>query len=490
MEQLIGDDRNDTLTAAGAQPARIEGRGGDDLLTGGTAADTILGGDGSDTIAGGDDADSLDGGAGNDRIDTGFGDDSAFGGDGDDVIFGAFGAETYFGGAGNDRIFMNFNATLGNATAEGGAGDDVVAVRSNRGGRATGGSGFDTLDLEWYAIPGATPPGDVRVVLSGPVRGAEAANGLRLSFDGFERLVVGLGDGDDTVIAGDAGDVIAVGRGANRVEAGAGDDRVSYLVTGRASTLAGGAGQDTLAAVEGTGGALYFVVGGDGRVDDGMLSDIAGFEQFAVTGGRGADLIALGSGNDTGDGQRGNDTILGNAGSDRLFGRQGDDVLDGGGGRDRIEGGEGQDSLSGGGGNDVLRGGGGADMLAGGRGNDTLEGGAGTDTLTGGEGADAFRFLPGEDGFDLIADFAPGTDRVEIAASVLVGAPAPGPLDPALLAVGAPTGAVPQMVRRFDAGSGLTTLVWDANGDADGGEVGLFRLTGDIALTAADIVLI
>ncbi len=485
MEELFGDDRNDTLTAAGARPARIEGRGGDHVLTGGTAADTILGGDGDDTIAGGDDADSLDGGAGNDRIETGPGDDSAFGGGGDDVILGGSGAEIYFGGDGNDRVFMNFGAGSGNSTAHGGAGDDIVAVRPNRGGHATGGSGFDTLDIDWTATPGA-----VRVVLSGPGGGAEAANGLRLSFSGFERLAVSLGDGDDTVIAGDADDVIAVGRGANAVAAGAGDDRVSYSVTGRASTLAGGAGQDTLEAVEGTGGALYFVVGGDGRVDDGMLSDIVGFEQFAVIGGASADLIALGSGNDTGDGQRGDDTILGNAGSDRLFGRQGNDVLDGGGSRDRIEGGEGQDSLFGGSGNDVLRGGGGADSLSGGRGNDTLEGGAGTDTLEGGAGMDVFRFLSAADGADLIVDFALGTDRVEVAAVALGSGLVPGPLDPASLAIGAAAGAGPQMVRRFDAAGGVTELVWDTNGDADGGEILLFRLTGDIALTAADIALI
>jgi Ca2+-binding RTX toxin-like protein len=55
----------------------------------------------------------------------------------------------------------------------------------------------------------------------------------------------------------------------------------------------------------------------------------------------------------------------------------------------------------------------GANQLFGRNGNDTLEGGAGNDTLFGEAGADSFLFAPGS-GFDVIADFTPGQDRILI----------------------------------------------------------------------------
>ena len=48
--------------------AGFEGRGGDDLLIGGSGADTLLGGDGNDTVSGGDGNDTIEGGAGTDTF--------------------------------------------------------------------------------------------------------------------------------------------------------------------------------------------------------------------------------------------------------------------------------------------------------------------------------------------------------------------------------------------------------------------------------------
>src|SRR5690606_30810619 len=61
----------------------------------------------------------------------------------------------------------------------------------------------------------------------------------------------------------------------------------------------------------------------------------------------------------------------------------------------------------------LLVGGGGADTLQGGRGDDTLFGGAGQDVLTGGAGRDTFVVARGG-GADAVADFTPGTDRIEL----------------------------------------------------------------------------
>ena len=69
-------------------------------------------------------------------------------------------------------------------------------------------------------------------------------------------------------------------------------------------------------------------------------------------------------------------------------------------------------------GDDLLLGGEGPDAFAGGAGADTLLGGEGRDWLGGGAGADVFRFTAGSSDpgalRDLIADFEPGTDRIDL----------------------------------------------------------------------------
>lgn len=68
---------------------------------------------------------------------------------------------------------------------------------------------------------------------------------------------------------------------------------------------------------------------------------------------------------------------------------------------------------------DILYGQGGADTLIGGAGDDILNGGAGGDTLIGGAGLDTFLYLGNADanaadGYDNIADFQTGTDRIDL----------------------------------------------------------------------------
>lgn len=82
----------------------------------------------------------------------------------------------------------------------------------------------------------------------------------------------------------------------------------------------------------------------------------------------------------------------------------GDDTVSGLNTLDIIFGGAGNDQLSGNGGNDLLYGGLGADILIGGEGNDVLWGDGGNDRLIGGAGADTFNFAPGS-GADLITGF-------------------------------------------------------------------------------------
>lgn len=75
----------------------------------------------------------------------------------------------------------------------------------------------------------------------------------------------------------------------------------------------------------------------------------------------------------------------------------------------------GADTLTGGSGDDLIWGRGGADVISGGAGRDRLMDGAGTDTLRGGAGADTFT-LACDGQADVIVDFDPGEDRLDLSA--------------------------------------------------------------------------
>ena len=72
------------------------------------------------------------------------------------------------------------------------------------------------------------------------------------------------------------------------------------------------------------------------------------------------------------------------------------------------------DTLTGDNNNNVINGGLGNDILNGGGGDDLLIGGMGNNTMTGGSGADTFQWLKGNSGHDLITDFTPGTDKLDL----------------------------------------------------------------------------
>lgn len=83
-------------------------------------------------------------------------------------------------------------------------------------------------------------------------------------------------------------------------------------------------------------------------------------------------------------------------------------------GDDSIAGSARRDDLIGGAGNDAIEGGAGRDRINGGAGDDTITGGAGADRLTGGAGADLFRFGAADGPGDVITDFTPGEDRIDL----------------------------------------------------------------------------
>lgn len=109
-----------------------------------------------------------------------------------------------------------------------------------------------------------------------------------------------------------------------------------------------------------------------------------------------------------------NDTLNGSNRADILNGYQAADVLNGNDGNDILYGGSGSDTLRGGNGADKLYGKGERDVLLGNGGNDMLVGGLGADTLTGGIGNDRFVYQQLGDRQDIITDFNPNQDRIDL----------------------------------------------------------------------------
>ncbi|GJE35493.1 M10 family metallopeptidase [Methylobacterium oxalidis] len=78
---------------------------------------------------------------------------------------------------------------------------------------------------------------------------------------------------------------------------------------------------------------------------------------------------------------------------------------------DTINGNEAANTLTGNGGNDTLNGFGGADRIIGGRGADVMTGGAGADTFVFAQAAES---APGSKTRDIITDFSPGEDHIDL----------------------------------------------------------------------------
>ena len=177
--------------------------------------------------------------------------------------------------------------------------------------------------------------------------------------------------------------------------------------------LTGTAGNDTLVA----GNGDNILNGGDGN-------DIltAGPGNNELHGGAGNDLLYSGPGNDLLDGGIGNDTAsyahatagvtvdLSLLGAQNTIGA-GTDTLTG---IENLTGSNYNDTLTGDNNSNIINGGLGNDVLNGGGGDDFLIGGLGNNTLTGGAGADTFEWLKGNSGHDVVTDFAPGTDKLDL----------------------------------------------------------------------------
>lgn len=341
----------------------------------GTAGnDSITGTAGADVIVAGAGNDTINGAGGNDRICGDAGNDNIAGGTGDDFVLGGSGADIIRGEDGNDTLVGNPGA---------GSNDDG-------GDTISGGAGNDFLD-GWFgndSLRGG--PGNDQL------RGEAGTDNITYS-DAPSGVTVSLvsntatgGAGSDTivavenVIASPHNDKVTGNAGPNTVIAGAGNDTVD----GQAGNdkLEGNLGNDFLRGRSGND----LINGMDGI-------DTVGYEYSpsAVNANLGTSHVTGGEGSDTvlsienARGSKFNDIIVGGASVNDLRGNNGNDTVKGAGGNDVIRGGSGGDIITGGTGNDNMLGEAGNDRLSGEAGNDRHNGGTGFDRCTGGTGFDS-----------------------------------------------------------------------------------------------------
>ena len=261
------------------------------------------------------------------------------------------------------------------------------------------------------------------------------------------------GNGDDTLNGGTGQDVLVGGPGQDSLSGGTGNDLYGVDDVGDVVVESAGAGYDS----------VYVSVSGWVAGPNLELIALTG-TATSVQGGAGNETIGIANGNlaSTLDGAAGDDVLWGGSGNDMLIGGMGNDVLVGGAGNDSMSGGAGDDAYSvdsigdvvtedagggfdavyvsvsgwvagnslevialtggatsvlGGAGNEIiglnnsnlastLDGGAGDDTLWGGSGDDVLIGGAGNDALVGGAGADLFAYTTAAAGDDRILDFS------------------------------------------------------------------------------------
>lgn len=365
-----------------------------DIALGG-GHNTVTGGSGDDIIRSHGGIDTIDGGAddGNGSRDQWFGD---------------------YGAATQNLSFNDATGRLSNGTTLAGietvglslgSGDDKVTLSTSTATTVDGGTGDDTLTLDYSGFVHGGLGLDIDAA-AGRFQG-DFEYGKTVHFSNFENLVVKTGTGDDSLHV-----------------------NAAPLADGGTLNLDGGGGTNALdISFGGLTDPVSFLVAPSGEIASNH-GKFANFQSFTLSGGAGNDhLVAPGvvSGGD------GNDIIGGGPGNDTLDGGNGFDIVTydnataavtvdlgstatqdtGGAGMDLLlnfeaaTGSAYNDHLTAAAGGGTLRGGAGDDVLTGGMGTDFLVGGAGADIMTGGGGAD--RFI-----FNALTDFAAGPtlDRI------------------------------------------------------------------------------
>ena len=275
-------------------------------------------------------------------------------------------------------------------------------------------------------------------------------------------------DGHDTVQGGELADTLAGGLGNDSLDGGNGSD--TLIGDAGNDVLRGGNADNSVDVLQGgAGDDMYYLNDGaiDTIIDKGLLADndtvIIPARWLTYTLPKSIEQGALEAGFSA-------STLLGNLT---------DNVLTGNSGVNTLVGSMGNDTLVGGVGNDVLNGG---------PGNDSLQGGVGADKLIGGKGKDSFNLTAEVVGTsrDVIVDFTPSDDQLVLDHLVF-----------SQLRVGAlpdtQLGLSDHALDKndyllYDAKQG--TLLYDADASGTGLGVQIAIIGKNLALTAADFMVV
>jgi Ca2+-binding RTX toxin-like protein len=334
------------------------------------------------------------------------------------------------GAGGNDSIVGS-----GNDTIVTGGGNSVISGSAQSTDEILVGNGKNIIFANSHAVVDQSGAVDINAAIA-----AEYAK----TATGAKGVLIGTGNGNNTIVGGAGDDVIWVGEGNNTIVLGPGSthlwcgervtsesDTWSLTVNGNSwypngftptdggytasSNYEGnedfdgnptGLGNNVIYATSGTfdialsNGNNYFYTGSaNGSAYGGMGSDtiVCGAGNVNIGGGGGDSLLIAGSGLDTLFGDAGNNTVVGGSGVDELYAGEknltgtssGNNYVYGGSGDSKLFGSDGHDTLIGGTGNATIQGGDGYEYIVGGSGNVSINGGNGSDTIyAGGNGKD------------------------------------------------------------------------------------------------------
>ncbi|WP_077001424.1 calcium-binding protein [Variovorax sp. KK3] len=357
----------------------------------------------------------LQGKGGNDKI-TGY--------SSNDTIVVASGNSELCGGGGSDvyRFSAGWGrATINNYDSSGGKTDaiefaagilpgEVVASRSGSDLVLT--RGADTIAVRNYFIADANSNFALEEI--------RFANGVRWNIGTVKDMVLQGTIGNDRISGYASNDTITGGTGNDTLSGGAGSDVYRF---------ARGWGQDTINNYD-TGASIDAITFASNIAPADITVRFSGNSLVLSMKGTTDTITVPGYLSNNGAGSFGLEEIrFGNGVTWRfddvkaksLESTDGADEITGLDTNDTISGGAGDDVLRGQAGNDDLDGGLGDDQLIGGAGNDRLRGGAGNDTLEGGGGSDTYLFTTGW-GKDIIRNFDSGTgktDTIEFGAGII-----------------------------------------------------------------------
>ena len=304
VENIIGSDYADTLTASSTGTS-ISAGDGNDTINGGAGDDTLNGEGGNDVIYGGAGFNTMDGGAGNDIFHGESGTDTATYANSTSGVSVNITTGTTSDGLGGTDTLINIERFTGSS-------HDDMFIGDGNANRIDAGAGNDTISYEtatsYVTVSLATTSaqnthGAGTDTLSNFENLTGSSYNDTLTGDGNANVING-GAGNDTISAGAGNDTLIGGTGNDSLDGGSGTDTVSYagaasgVTVSLTSGIATGDGSDTLSNIENVTGSSH---------DD------------TITGSSGANVLDGGAGNDTIDGGGGADDLYGGSGADAFL---------------------------------------------------------------------------------------------------------------------------------------------------------------------------